>query len=112
MTKPSTIFLRGRSGREYCFQVFPTGTRLKAVPGIYIFTKRVFENPNFARAASHECVAIGATEDLSAIPGHDEKKSQANYLCVLAVGAAEDRDAIEQDLVDANIGGRTALARF
>jgi hypothetical protein len=112
MTKPSTIFLRGRSSREYCFQVFPTDTRLKAVPGIYIFTKRVFENPHFTRAASHECVAIGTTEDLSTIPSSDSKNSAANYVCVLAVADAGQRDAIEQDLIDANIGGRKTLARL
>lgn len=110
MKKTSTICFRGRSGQEYCFQVWPTQTNFKPLAGVYVLTKRVFANPNFPGAASHECVGIGATEDFSQIPGGKDRAG-ANSICVLAVPGAAERAAIEQDLVEANLRGWGALAR-
>jgi hypothetical protein len=107
--KTSTIYFRGRSGQEYCFQVWPSGTQFKAVPGVYVHTKRVFANPNFPGAASHECVSIGATDDLSQMAGRKDKAGA--YICVLAVPNAESRAAIELDLTEANLRGWGALAK-
>ena len=111
MNKASTIYFRGRSGREYCFQVWPAGTHLKAVAGIFILTKRVFNNPTFATSASHECLGIAATDDLSTIAAATAK-SAATYICVRAEPNVEERAAIEQDLIGASLRGWNALAKL
>jgi hypothetical protein len=111
MSRLSTIYLRGRSGREYCFQVWPVGTRFKPFGGVYVMTRRLFDNPNFSSFASHTLVGIGMTEDFSTIAAGNGNES-ADCICVLAVAQPEDRAAVEQDLVDANLGGWKPLARL
>ncbi|HSQ05780.1 MAG TPA: hypothetical protein VLN59_17200 [Burkholderiales bacterium] len=105
MNNHGTIFFRGHSGERYCFQVWPVGTRFKPVPAVCIFSKRSYDNPNFAHSASHRCIRIGQTDDLArfAAANYDAmEKSEADCICVCIVTEPERRALMERDLLDAN----------
>jgi hypothetical protein len=105
MNHHGTVFLRGHSGERYCFQVWPIGTRFKAVPAVCVFTKRTYENPNFAKSASHRCIRIGQTDDLARFAAANYEAmqlSEADCICVCLMPDAERRVSMERDLLDAN----------
>jgi hypothetical protein len=111
--KSSTVKFQGKSGERYSFQAWPLGTRLKAIGGVYVFTKRTFEDRTFTTKASHQVLGIGQTRDLSASLISDTEARKiaalgANCLCVYAVADEARRALVEKDLMDGNEqrGGR------
>jgi hypothetical protein len=89
------------------------GTKLKAGGGVYIFTRRTFEDRTFTTKASHHVLAIGQTRDLGAalVSDAEARKIAAlggNCVCVYAVADEARRIGIEKDLMDGNEqwGGR------
>ena len=111
--KSSTINFQGKSGERYRFQAWPMDTKFKAVGGVYIVTKRAFEDRTFPTKASHRPLAIGQTPDLAASFVTEAERSKltaqgANCICVCAVADEARRVEIEKDLIEGNEqwGGR------
>lgn len=102
----STITFKGRSGERYSFQAWPLETKFKAVGGVYIVTRRSFEDRTFPTKARHQSLAIGQTANLAdALSKTDRTKLTAhgaNCVCVYAVADEARRTAIEKDLVEGN----------
>jgi hypothetical protein len=88
-------------------------TKFKAVGGVYLITRRTFEDRTFATKANHHALAIGQTADLAVawVSGAELKKlvaQGANCVCVYAVADEARRVEIEKDLIEGNEqwGGR------
>jgi hypothetical protein len=106
-TSSSIITFKGKSGERYRFQAWLLGTKFKAIGGVYIVTKRSFEDRTFQTKASHQLLAIGQTNDLSvafATRAENGKLTEqgANCICVYAVADEKRRLEIEMDLVEGN----------
>jgi hypothetical protein len=109
----TTVNFQGKSGERYSFQAWPLGTKLKAIGGVYIFTKRTFEDRTFTTKASHHVLGIGHARDLAAalVSDAETRKIAAlggNCICVYAVADEARCALIEKDLMDGNDqwGGR------
>jgi hypothetical protein len=100
MSSKGTIVFRGRSGEQYRFQIWPLGTRFKALGAVCLLSKRSHKNRNFAQTASHECIHIGQTGDLSALAYDASCFKHADCICVYLSPSEEHRTAVENDLVD------------
>lgn len=100
MQNLGTVLFRGRSGEQYRFQVWPIGTKFKALAAVCVFSKRIYCNRNFSSIASHDCVHIWHTEDLSTL-GYDEADIQgSNCICVYLAPDARRRVLVERDLTE------------
>lgn len=93
----------GKSGRPHAFWAWPLDTRFKPVAAVYLVTKRAYRNSTY-RMASHDVIFIGQTENLSetfAATVSLERYLQhgANCICVFLLADAEQRRAIELDLL-------------
>jgi hypothetical protein len=102
-----TVIFKGKSGEEYRFNAWPLTAKFKAVGGVYIVTKRSFEDRTFTTKASHQPLVIGHTADLAdalITRSQLEKLTAqgANCICVLAVADPVRRGEIEKDLIDGN----------
>jgi hypothetical protein len=103
----SIITFKGKSGERYRFQAWVLGTRFKAVGGVYVVTRRSFEDRTFQSKASYQLLAIGQTNDLS-VPFATRTEygklteQGANCICVYAVADEKRRIEIEKDLVEGN----------
>ena len=102
-----TVIFKGRSGEEFRFHAWPLTAKFKAVGGVYIVTKRSFEDRTFTTKASHQPLVIGHTADLAdALISRSQlaklTAQGANCICVLAVADAVSRGEIEKDLIDGN----------
>ena len=102
-----TLVLSGRSGRDYCFEVWPIGTRFKPAAAVYVVTRREVLAGTFNRAG-HEQVYVGQTSDISGPLGTQAQlaafdASGANCVCVCAVKSEERRAAIQKDLESATV---------
>lgn len=109
--KSSIITFKGQSGERYRFQAWPLDTKFKAIAGVYVVTKRTFENRTFATKASHQPLAIGQTASLAdALTSVEATKlfdQGANCICVCGVADEARRAEIEKDLIEGNQwGGR------
>lgn len=103
----STMIFKGKSGDRYSFQAWPMGTKFKAAGGVYIITRRVFEDRTFATKAGHHPLAIGQTNNLAASFITQSERVRltergANCMCVYAVADEARRIEIEKDLIDGN----------
>lgn len=98
MAHLGTIIFRGHSGTAYEFQAWDVGTRFKPLSAVCLFTRRAFRNRNFAAMASHECMHIGQTADLSTISYQSRYAKVSDCICVHLVVDVEQRLAIERDL--------------
>ena len=103
----SSIVFTGKSGEGYRFQVWPLATAFRAVGGVYVITKRTFDDRTFATRASHQPLAIGETADLAAtFVGKPELRTLAakgaNFICVCAVADPALRSRMERDLIEGN----------
>lgn len=98
MSSKGTIVFRGRSGEQYRFQIWPLGTRFKALGAVCLLSKRSHKNRNFAQTASHECIHIGQTGDLSALTYDAPCFKHADCICVYLSPSEEHRTAVENDL--------------
>ncbi|MGZ5259295.1 MAG: hypothetical protein ACXWC0_16880, partial [Burkholderiales bacterium] len=63
----STVTFTGKSGERYCFQAWPMDTKFKAIAGVYVITKRSFEDRTFQTRASHTSLGIGQTNNLGVL---------------------------------------------
>jgi hypothetical protein len=100
MAHLGTVFFRGRSGTRYRFDVWPLGTAFKPLAAVCLFTKRAFRNHNFSATASHECMHIGQTRDLSALSYDAGYASGSDCICIHVVADGEQRAACERDLAE------------
>ena len=103
----SSMIFRGKSGDRYSFQTWPMDTKFKAAGGVYIVTRRAFEDRTFSTKASHHPLAIGQTDNLAAsFISHSERakltERGANCICVYAVADEARRIEVEKDLIDGN----------
>lgn len=93
------LTLRGASGREYSYFVFPIGAEFKAEPGNYMFTKLAW--------GKHEAKYAGETHDLSARFDYHHKmpcilrEGATHVLAHLSSASAAERRAEEQDIIRA-----------
>lgn len=108
-----TVNFKGKSGERYAFQACSIGTKFKAVGGVYLVTRRTYEDRTFAAKASHHALAIGQTADLATALLTSAELNKltaqgANCICVFAVAEEARRIEIEKDLIDGNEqwGGR------
>jgi hypothetical protein len=100
----STVNFQGLSGTRYAFQAWPIGTSLTTSGGgVYVFTKRTFEDRTFTTKASHHVLGIGHTADFAAPLATEAERRAfrtqgANCICVCIVTDEARRLAIEKDL--------------
>jgi hypothetical protein len=82
-------------------------TKFKAMGGVYIVTKRECLDRTFPTMATHRCLAIGQTADLSASAFTEAELRKlttqgANCICVHAQAEEARRVGIEKDLIEGN----------
>jgi hypothetical protein len=102
-----TVIFKGRSGEEFRFQAWPLTAKFKAVGGVYIVTKRSFEDRTFTTKASHHPLVIGHTANLADALISKSQLAKltaqgANCICICTVTDAARRAEIEKDLIDGN----------
>jgi hypothetical protein len=98
----STTF-RSKVGNRYRFKVYPLGTRLRRMSGIYVIAYR---GRDAEGAHRHRILYVGNTEDFSqAFEKHpkaqDLVRMGANCICVQSDQSEESRLKKERDLVAA-----------
>ena len=100
----STFTVKGKSKKEYKFEVYSLDTHFNSVGGIYIFSERVKDaSDNF----SHKMKYCGKTEDLSTrFNNHHKsdctKKNGANCIGIKSVSTEKERTEIETDILLGN----------
>ena len=102
-----TVVFKGQSGERFSFQAWPLTTKFKAVGGVYIVTKRSFDDPTFTTKATHAPLVIGHTANLADALMNSSQLQKltaqgANCICVCTVADAARRAEIEKDLIDGN----------
>lgn len=103
MANLGAVVFHGRSGQSYRFQVWPVGTRFKPLAAVCLFSRRRFVNRNFAATASHECLHLGETLDLSTLRYDSKYAAGADCVCVHLLPDAQQRREVARDL-DAALG--------
>ncbi len=103
MTQPVTMDLKGVSGRSYTFHVYPWGTPLRAIGGVYVVTRAT---SNLQGGRTHHILYVGQTGDLSErFDAHHKaaafRRNGATDICALVEESATARLSIEADLVAA-----------
>jgi excinuclease UvrABC nuclease subunit len=99
-SKLADLNLKGISGKEYKFLVYPLGTKFKAIGGVYYISKRT---KNQDGIGSHSPIYVGETSDLSERFDNHHKSScfdrkNANCISVLINSSEKERLVIEKDL--------------
>ncbi len=94
-----TVVFRGASGEKYRFQVWPLGTRFKALGAVCLLTRRRHTNPNFTESVSHECLRLGQTSDLSLLAYDSACFKDADSICVYLSQDGEHRSFVTDDLL-------------
>ena len=103
----TSVVFKGRSGDRFYFQVWPLSTKFRPVGGVYIVTRRSFQDSTFTTRATHQPLVIGHTANLAdALISRSQRAKLttegANCICVCAVADAARRVEIEKDLIDGN----------
>jgi hypothetical protein len=103
MASLGKIVFTGVSGKQYRFTVYPLGTKLRKLSGVFVVTKRSHKPEGRYR---HLALFVGHTEDFSQPFGRHRKAKEfrgrgANCICLQADKSEESRLAKEQDLVAA-----------
>jgi predicted GIY-YIG superfamily endonuclease len=93
-----TIIATGASGSKYKFYVYPWGTNLKALGGVYMVLRKTSQNGN------HTVLYIGQTGDLSERFDNHHKKScfdrnQKTHIAAMLESSEKKRLRIEEDLI-------------
>lgn len=101
MSKIGTIKLKGTSGKEYDFNIYPFGTDFKKFGAVYYVSKRVLNSDG---SVKHTAIYIGITDDMSErFDNHHKKdcfkKHEANCISVHECSSKTTREEIEKDLV-------------
>lgn len=114
-----TVVFKGKSGERFSFRAWPLATKFKAVGGVYLVTKRTFEDRTFTTKATHAPLVIGHTANLADAlmnPSQLEKLTArgANCICVRTEADAARRAEIEKDLIEGNedFRGRLQSLKF
>lgn len=102
-SKIGTLILKGASGTEYKFLVYPIGTSFKSIGGVYYISKRTKKSDGVG--GTHSQVYIGETGDLSERFDNHHKadcfvKNNANCISVHTNNSKTERLYIEKDLID------------
>jgi hypothetical protein len=97
------MVFKGKSGKAYRFKVYPLGTRLRKISGVYIIGSRM-ERENGGRRLVP--LYVGHTEDFSQSFGQHHKAREfteqgANCICLQSDAEEESRLAKERDLIAA-----------
>lgn len=103
MTKIGTLTLIGDSGAKYEFNVYPYGTKFKAIGAVYYISKRTEKADG---TGSHDKIYIGETGDLSErFDNHHKepcfKMHNANCISIHQESNEDKRLIVEEDLIDA-----------
>ncbi len=101
MASLGKVTLTSTSDKRYRFRVFPFGTRLRNIAGVYLITQRTNRADGRHR---HKVLYVGRTKDFShPFDGHgkapDFVKYGANCICVLSDVSVESRREKERDLI-------------
>ena len=101
-SKLGTLTLKGVSGNEYKFNVYPLNTDFKSIGGIYYISKRIVKENGIG---SHSKLYIGQTEDLSERFDNHHKwdcfeENSANAISIYREESKDERLGIEKDLID------------
>lgn len=101
MARINAMGVKGQSGSEYTFDVFPLDESFRAIGGVYIVSRRYKNN---AGETAHYFVYISATPDLSTVLNRHSKESSfnrygANCICTLVREDKPARLTIANDLV-------------
>jgi hypothetical protein len=101
LAKISKLKLKGKSGEEYAFSVYPLDQGFKAVGAVYAVTRR---HKNKKGEYSHDVIYVGETRNLSErFEDHHKidcfKEHDANCICVHRDDDSDSRLAKEDDLV-------------
>jgi hypothetical protein len=95
---------RGKSGQTYRFKVYPLGTKLRPLSGVYLVTNRSRDKQG---GYKHVALYVGATEDLSQPPFAEHPKATefkrhgANSICLQSDNSEESRTAKQCDIAAA-----------
>ena len=101
MASLGKAMFKGDSGKVYRFKVFPLGTRLRKISGIYLIACRAHGNDGGHR---HKILYVGHTNDFSQpFEKHGKAKALvglgANCICVQSDDSEASRVEKERDLV-------------
>jgi len=93
----------GDSGTTYHFTVYPLGTRIRKLSGLYVIANRSRDE---AAGYQHDAIYVGQTEDLSQPFERHRKAAEferhgANCICLHADDSEDSRREKERDLVAA-----------
>jgi len=94
---------KGQSGQAYRFKVYPLGTKLRPLSGVYVITKRRRGQQGGYR---HVPLYVGSTADLSRPFQQHPKATEferhgANSICLQSDDSEESRTVKQNDLVAA-----------
>jgi len=103
MAKLADYTVKGKSGQEYKFEVYPKDSSWNEIPAVYLVTKRTIKPDG---GGSHTHIYVGQTDNLKTrhASHHKEEcfaKHGANCICVFQVSSEQARVAIESDIVAA-----------
>ncbi|MEN6494487.1 MAG: hypothetical protein ABFD16_09350 [Thermoguttaceae bacterium] len=101
MSSLGKTMCRGQSGKVYRFKVYPLGTRLRKLGGLYVITSR-FRNAD--GGYRHVPLYVGQSEDFSR-PFKQHRGAEniqhhgGNCICIQLDDSEESRLAKQQDLI-------------
>ena len=98
MSKNETVSVKGASGANYTFYVYPWGTDLKSIGGVYMVLHNSTSNGNYA------ILYIGQTSDLSErFDNHHKKpcfdRNRKTHISAKVESSEQRRLTIESDLL-------------
>jgi len=101
MASLGTIIFKGKSGKEYTFNIYNLDSSWDEIAVVYVVT-RAEPKPNGGN--THQVIYIGETDNLKERFSNHHKqscfdKNKANRLCTFHVIDNETRLAIESDLI-------------
>lgn len=100
MAKLGTVTIKGKSGTEYDFTVYPRGQSFNAVAVVYAISKRTVKDGK----GSHEWIYIGETEDVSTRFDNHHKEycfaeHDADCVSIHREDSEDERVRIEDDIL-------------
>jgi len=98
MSKNETVSVKGASGANYTFYVYPWGTDLKSIGGVYMVLRNSTSNGNY------DILYIGQTSDLSErFDNHHKKpcfdRNRKTHISAKVESSEQRRLTIESDLL-------------
>jgi len=103
MAKMGTLALLDSDGNEYSFDIYPFGTKFKAISTIYYISKRTKDKDDSGHSHSH--IYIGQTSDIAERFENHHKaecftKNKANCISIHQVKKESERLKIEKALIE------------